>query len=112
MINSRAHCVLEDYFQVSREKGYWCRLGEERMMAREYIILDDYKDDIFIPINMYHFALAHRFRLHLLSLTDLVSLQDHFKLATAFGNQEDFILYMRIYEASLNPKPFAEPLQG
>ena len=60
MVEGRAQFVLEDYCHIPKEKGYLCMIGEEGMMAHEYIVSETNKEDIFIP--------ACIFPLHLFSL--------------------------------------------
>ena len=64
IVEGRAQFLLEDYCHILREKGYWCRIGEEGMMAYEYIVSETNKEDIFIPVCIYHFAFGLRFPLH------------------------------------------------
>ena len=56
--------VLEDYCHIPKEKVYWCKIGEEWMMAHEYIVFKTNEEDIFIPVCIYHFAFGLRFPLH------------------------------------------------
>ena len=63
MVEGRAQFVLE-YNHIPREKGYWCRIGEEGMMAHEYIISETNEEDIFMPVCIYHFEFGLCFPLH------------------------------------------------
>ena len=38
LVEGRVQFVLEDYYHIPKDKGYWCRIGEEGMMAHEYIV--------------------------------------------------------------------------
>ena len=69
MVEGRAQFVLEDYYHIPKEKGYWCRIGEEGIMAHEYIVSGTNEEDIFILVCIYHFALCfplHPFFSHIL----------------------------------------------
>ena len=64
MLDGRAPFVLEDYCHIPKEKEYWCRIGEEGMMAHEYIISESNVENIYILVCIYHFAFGLRFPLH------------------------------------------------
>ena len=64
LVKGRAQFFLEDYCHIPKDKGYWCRIGQEGMMAHEYIISEDNEKDVFIPVCIYHFAFGLRFPLH------------------------------------------------
>ena len=63
-VEGRAQIVLEYYCHIPKDNGYWCRIGQEGMMAHEYILSEDNEEDIFISVCIYHFAFGLRFPLH------------------------------------------------
>ena len=64
MVKGGAQFFLKDYCHIPKEKGYWCRIGKEGMMAHEYIIYETNEEDIFIPVCIYHFTFSLHFPLH------------------------------------------------
>ena len=38
MVEGRLQFVIEDRFRLSREQGYWCRLGEPGIQAHQVIV--------------------------------------------------------------------------
>lgn len=57
MVEGRTQFALEDLCHIHREKGYWCRIGEQGMMAHEYIIREISEDHNFIPVYVFAFGL-------------------------------------------------------
>lgn len=64
MVAGRANFILEDYCHISKDKGYWCRIGDVGMLAHEYIVSDPDEGDIFIPLSVFHLTFGLRFPLH------------------------------------------------
>ena len=64
MVEGKARFILEDYCNIPKEKGYWCQIGEVGMIAHEFIISETNKEDIIVPVCIYHFAFGLHFPLH------------------------------------------------